>query len=587
MSSFVYNHYRSDKVFDFGESQKQWYDYLQKKEFHDDLTKSLKSEGESYRKELQRNAELASKDMNALRQEFSQASEQQLEAIHDQTRAITESAEMICGTLDEGFSEVSGKLDDICATLDWRLTAIEDQLRISNMLSENIALLLRIPDFQKERQYYIEQGLKHYKNARLDNDLYEDALKNLLEAEQRETTDYVVLHRIGMIYLYPFGKRELLNPPQAEAYFRRAAKYASVESNPDAIRTLNLLAGDTRQNLSEQSTTPEVAKEVAAKAYFEAGVSCYLQGKFSEAVELTSNAFSLLPSLLEASFLQAKSLALIGNGERSANVLRNLIKTEPFYSVKTVSDADLIARPEVRSMLQQLRDDAIRRASETLANIKREISSDSQVKPFLSGIEDLLSQKTYLDALKALNKLSEKKKWNRPKIISGKVTWVISEELFSIEEFVDVEKRYRSEVPHLEQEIQSLRKLLSEESARLEREKRSREESVANQRRKLEDHAANQILTDYFKTIPSRILPTLGFAFVAWLVVGSGGCIARTLSAAGKTRVGELAPTWSPEAYGSEGITAAIIVVGISAIVLAIEFVHSFIKYTAAKSKIH
>lgn len=392
MASFVYNFHKSGKVFDLQESQKQWYDYLQEKEFHDDLTKTIKSEADSYRKELKRNAELVGKDMNALRQEFSQASKQQLEAIHDQTRAIAESAEMICGSLDEGFGEVSGKLDDISAMLDWRLSAVEDQLRISNLLLENITLLLRVPDFQKERQYYIEQGFKHYKNAKLDSDLFKDALKNLLEAEKRENSDYVILHRIGMIHLYA---PELLDFSKAENYFRRAAKYAIVESNPDAQQTLNLLAGDSRQNLSAQATTPDAAKEVAAKAYFQAGISCYLQGKFADAVELCSKAYSLLPTLLEAGFLQAKSLAVIGKGKETADVLRKVIETESFYSVKTSSDVELITKPEVKSMLQQLRDDAVRQATEKLNKVKQEKFADSQINRFIPDLEKLLLNKTY------------------------------------------------------------------------------------------------------------------------------------------------------------------------------------------------
>ncbi len=455
MASFVYNRYRSDKVFDLAESQKQWYGYLQKKEFHDDLTKSLKAEGESYRKELHRNAELASKDMNALRQEFSQASEQQLEAIHEQTQSITESANMICGTLAEGFSKVSGKLDNICATLDWRLTAVEDQLRISNMLLGNIALLLRVPDFQKERQYYIEQGFKHYKNATLDSDIYEDALKNLLEAEKRETTDYVVLHRIGMIYLYA-NKEEILSLSKAEEYFRRAAKYAIVESNPDTQQTLNLLSGDSSKELSAQATTPEAAKAVAARAYFQAGVACYAQGKFAEAVELSEKAYSLLPSFLEAGFLQAKSIALLGNGEKSAEILQGIIETERFYAAKTASDADFAIKKEVKSMLQQLRDDAIEKASNKLTKIKQEILSDSQAKPFLPEIENLVSKQTYLDSLKALDEIARKRFWIRPILkfenkCPNKIEY--NEVANSIEDFVIIESEDKKSVSEWQQQI--------------------------------------------------------------------------------------------------------------------------------------
>ncbi len=509
MASFVYNSFKSNAAFDIQESQNQWYDYIQKKEFHDDLKNSLKSEGELYRKDLQRNAELASKDMNALRKEFSQASEDQLEAIYEQTRAITESAEMVCGRLDEGFDEVSGKLDDICAMLDWRLTAVEDQLRISNLLLQNIGLLLRVPDFQKERQYFIEQGFKHYRNAMLDSDIYEDALKNLLEAENRETTDYVVLHRIGMIYLYA-NNEEILNLVKAEEYFRRAAKYAMVESNPEAQQTLNLLAGDTEQNLLNQAITPEAAKAVAAKAYFQAGVACYVQGNFKEAEELSYKAFSLLPSFYEAGFIQAKAVAQLGRGKKSAEILRGIIKDERFYSIKTLSDTDLITKLEVRMMLEHLTNETIDFVTQKIAKIKQDMLPNSQITPLLPEIESLVSRNTYLDTLNALDAINIKKEWKRPKLHAAKINWVIDEELISIEDFVKVEKQYHDEEAQLEQKMDDYSKHQIEKAANRELAKH-----------KLNREFANRVITNFLKLIPIRIFYTLLLAFIAGLIFGS------------------------------------------------------------------
>jgi len=240
---------------------------------------------------------------------------------------IDSSLENLNVMLSQKLDGINSSIENFSLMLDWRLSELIDQQRITNLLQENIALLLRVPDFQKERQYYIEQGFKHYKNAALDDDLYKDSIENLLEAEKREATDYVVLHRIAMIYLYA---PKLLDLIKAEDYFRRAAKYAVVESSPNAQQTLNILSGNVRQNLSAQGTTVEGAKAVAAKAYFQAGVSCYAQGKFAEAVELTGKAFSLLPSFLEAGFIQAKSLAVIGKGEKAAEILSKIIIKERF-----------------------------------------------------------------------------------------------------------------------------------------------------------------------------------------------------------------------------------------------------------------
>ena len=208
--------------------------------------------------------------------------------------------------------------------------------------------------------------------------------------------------------------------------------------------------------------------------------------------------------------------------------------------------------------------------------------------------------------MQALEKLIAKKKWKRPKNVSQQVKWVASEDLFTIEKFVVIEKKDREEAERLEQSIrdkiqhESKQKKLAEqerlEQQRIAAQKRLEEQKLAEQRRideqnrklgeqrRIAEEKANQILANYFKKIPYRIVPTLGVAFTAWLVIGSGGCIARTLSA--PVRVGQLAPIWSPEAYGSEGITAAMIVIGISAFILAVEFIQALIKYTAVKSKI-
>jgi hypothetical protein len=306
-------------------------------------------------------------------------------------------------------------MENLGIMLDWRLSEVIHQLRISNLLQENIALLLRVPDFQKERQYFIEQGFKHYGNARLDDDLYEDALKNLLEAEKRETSDYVVLHLIGMIYLY---SPKLQDKAKAEDYFRRAAKYAIVEANPDARQTLNLLAGNVGQNLSAQQTMPKAAKAVAANSYFQAGISCYVQGKFGESVELCEKVRSLSPHFLEAGFLQSKSLAVLGNGEKSAEILRSVIETKRFYALKTASDDDLATKPEIQSMLKQLRDSAVLKASEKLADLRKENIDNPQFTAILLKAESLIEKNTFLDALSALDELTKKHIWEAPAFVT-------------------------------------------------------------------------------------------------------------------------------------------------------------------------
>ena len=171
MASFVYNPYQS------GSSQSQWLDFKQKKSFNDDLIKTFQTEAESI--------------SNAI-----SASTGEIVGVFDEGfNAVTDA-------LGSGFSGISGKLDNVNSSienlalmLDWRLSEVINQQRISNLLLGNIVLLLRVPDFQKERQYYIEKGFEFYQKASLDADFYKDALTYLLEAEKRETTDYIVLHQ--------------------------------------------------------------------------------------------------------------------------------------------------------------------------------------------------------------------------------------------------------------------------------------------------------------------------------------------------------------------------------------------------------
>src|SRR5450759_5349886 len=106
-------------------------------------------------------------------------------ASKQQIEAIQQSAEVVCGTLDSGFDllsenlqdisyslgEVRNELNSMSSMLDWNLSILIEQQRISNLLLGNITILSRIPDYQKERYNYIEKGMKNFKNAFFDNDL--------------------------------------------------------------------------------------------------------------------------------------------------------------------------------------------------------------------------------------------------------------------------------------------------------------------------------------------------------------------------------------------------------------------------------
>jgi len=167
---------------------------------------------------------------------INQASKEQVQAINQLGQAI-----------GRGIDVLSNQMSDINETLVFlnrNMDVQVEQQKLSNLLLQNIAELLRVPDSEKERQHSIELGIKFFVNASKDADLYADALEQLLKAETLMKQDYFVLHRIGCIYLYV---EKYINPEKALDYFLRAAKYASVESDPSAIRLYNALTTDPLQ----------------------------------------------------------------------------------------------------------------------------------------------------------------------------------------------------------------------------------------------------------------------------------------------------------------------------------------------------
>lgn len=407
MATFYFNH-------DSGESsESQWTRHIQNQAYIEDVTKSVNN---STGKQTRDYSVIVSRQTKEINDTIQSASREQVAAIQQSTSAI-------CGTLESGFEllsdnlqeisygigELRSELNDMASMLDWKLSLLIEQQRITNLLLGNIAILLRIPDIQKERQYHIEQGIKFLKNAIFDNDFYDDSLSNLLKAEKIEPSDFFALHRIGLIYMY---SPKHLGLSKAEEYFKKAAKYAVAESNTGASVSINFLAGDVNRNLSEQIPTIDTIKLQAAESYLFAARSCYIQGKHNEAADFASKGFNLVPQLVEAGFTQAKALAANNNEEYAATVLEKVINTDRFYSLKTLSDLDLCPKPSIQSLLKKLQREATEEATIILQDCKRQIISGSNAAEYIVKIERLINKNTYLTSKKAIDLLNKVRDWN-------------------------------------------------------------------------------------------------------------------------------------------------------------------------------
>lgn len=211
--------------------------------------------------------------------------------------------------INDGLGEANRWLE----SMDARLALGLEEQRIGNVLAENIAELLHIPESEKERHRWITMGLKFFKSAGRDPDFYTDALKYFHLAEAAMPEDYFVLRQIGMLHLYA---APLLDLEKAADFLTRAGKYAAVESHPDAVRLGHVLAKSVLQRFRDQPDAK--AGEIAAfavESYRHAAVGRYALGNFAEALRLIEKARGLDAGSSALRFLQGKYLAAAGQHE--------------------------------------------------------------------------------------------------------------------------------------------------------------------------------------------------------------------------------------------------------------------------------
>lgn len=282
----------------------------------------------------------------------------------------------ICGTISDGLADVTEGLDriedgihNLTNLLDFHLRAMVNEMRYNNILTQNILLMLREPDSEKVRQKNIEKGLKFFNDGDRNPDFYDDALLFLTKAKDEDHTDYLVLHKIGLIHLNTPGH---VNYHEAIKYFKESAKYSEADAHPDSKRLADILVGDITKPLHLQSRSLESIKYITGESHLQTATAYYRQGKFGESIEYSQRAIDIAPLLLEAGFFLAKSLAASGQNEKAAEILRPVIQQDPkIYSIKTLKDGDLATKREILLMVEELKSEEGERAIRLLDEASR------------------------------------------------------------------------------------------------------------------------------------------------------------------------------------------------------------------------
>lgn len=420
MAVFHYNPESSENI------SSQWYKHIQNESYIQglsfELNASLNKQTENLQNELRsnnirledtikQNAQNIEQAVNlqtqSLEQTINRASTEQAAIIKESMNAVIGSIEGCQTTIERGFTRITQKLENLYSLMYWSSSVIIEELQISNILNKNIALLLRIPDIQKERRYYIEQGLKFFQNAKLDEELFRDALEYLLKALEIDKTDYFVKYYVGLIYLYG-GK--CIDVEKAAQYLIEAAKYAFIEMQPNSISTPDILAGDVNCDLELQKNNKELTKKIAVKSYYQAGIACYVQGEFKRASELAEKAYNINKEMIDAGFLLVKTSCAANNEDKAIKVIDNILQDNPYYSVQLLSDIDISSNKEIRDYFIKLRDDVINSVNERLNKVKG-LKFDNDSEEIINNVTSLIEKNTYIDGVEAVNELDKLRDW--------------------------------------------------------------------------------------------------------------------------------------------------------------------------------
>lgn len=132
-----------------------------------------------------------------------------------------------------GLSDINYAISQISDNFDIKVSALIEQQILSNTKIDNLIDLIRIPEFEKERIYYFSEGMRFLKQVNTSKKRYIDVLKNFLRAYEINSSDYLLGHQIGLIYLY---NEDYIDLPKAEEFLINSADYGS--SNRDKFSAL-------------------------------------------------------------------------------------------------------------------------------------------------------------------------------------------------------------------------------------------------------------------------------------------------------------------------------------------------------------
>ena len=252
--------------------------------------------------------------------------------------------------VNEGVSLLMAGLGVINRSIALTNQRLETLIQIevaNNIILDNIQELIKVPEREKERAYYIQSGLKFIKHAYLKNEFYDDAYNEFKQAEILKKQDYYTLYNLGMIELY---SSKHTNIASAKSYFDKAIKYALIDENSQECKYLSNLFS------KQYSLKTDInGKLFISICYIQSSICSYILGNDIEA-------FNTLVDVMpcdendEVYYFASKYASRAGRNETVYPLLDYYLKRNIDKLNKIVSDLDFITNPEINEYITKFID---------------------------------------------------------------------------------------------------------------------------------------------------------------------------------------------------------------------------------------
>jgi tetratricopeptide (TPR) repeat protein len=268
-------------------------------------------------------------------------------------KTMVEQNNMLAGVMESGFDSIGYQINDMTSMilksldqigllLDNRLLEMMRTIDVSNQKLDSLILAGKVPDFQKERIYYIEQGFKYLKNSIVDNKRLKDSIEFFTKAITIEPRDYLVNYQIGSIFLY---EKDFINIEKAIYHLSMAGDYADDEVGDNAAKSLNPFTGSPFMDI----------EKITFDSYNNLAFAYYLNNEVEKAEEALRSALRFLPrntSDLDAKYFLAELLILQNKELEALKLLEFLFNRNHFYLLNIAANINLISNIKVVDLVE-------------------------------------------------------------------------------------------------------------------------------------------------------------------------------------------------------------------------------------------